>query len=98
MNDQIRDLVIEYDGIKFPIQALFVLLAQSASAEVRRRYESHGDVFEAIVLDRDFQQEFLRSYCDANSAYFSSIKKHIPSDCRRVLDIGCGIGLIDIFV
>ncbi len=91
-------MVVEYEGIKFPMRVLHVLLAQSAAAEVRRRYEGLGDVFETIAINPDFQQDFLNSYYKANFDFFNTIKSHIPSDCRRGLDIGCGIGLIDIFI
>lgn len=91
-------MVVECVGIKFPIRVLQVLLAQSASAEVRHRYEGLGNVFETIIINRDFQQDFLKSYCKANFDFFNTIKNHIPSDCRRVLDVGCGIGLIDMFI
>lgn len=89
---------VEYGGIRFPHQALLVLLAQSASAEVRRRYEDRGDVFQTILTDGEFQREFLESYLDANRQYFAAMEPHIPAPCRRVLDVGCGIGLLDLFL
>ena len=56
------DPVIEYEGIIFPISTLQILLAQSASAEVRRRFESEGNVFETIKVNREFQRAFIDSY------------------------------------
>lgn len=90
--------IVEFDGIRFPIRALEILLAQSASAEVRRRYEAKGDIFQAIRSNRAFQQEFLKSYVQANRNFFELMRPHLPHQCRRVLDIGCGIGLLDLFI
>lgn len=92
------DPVIEHQGILFPIPTLQILLAQSASAEVRRRFESKGDVFDLIKINRDFQRTFIDSYMRATLNFFHAIKPHIQADCRRVLDIGCGIGLLDLLI
>lgn len=92
------DPVIEYEGIFFPVSILQILLAQSASAEVRRRFESEGNVFETIKLNRDFQHAFIASYMQANLNYFQVIKPRIPAVCGRVLDIGCGVGLLDLLI
>lgn len=92
------DPVIEYEGIIFPISTLQILLAQSASAEVRRRFESEGNVFETIKVNREFQRAFIDSYMQANRNYFQLIKPQIPADYGRVLDIGCGVGLLDLLI
>ena len=92
------DSVIDYKGILFPLSVLQVLLAQSASAEVRRRFEGKGNVFDTIRVSREFQQAFIGSYVQANLNYFEAIRPHMPTDCRRVLDIGCGIGLLDLLI
>lgn len=92
------DPVIEHEGIFFPLSTLQVLLAQSASSEVRRRFKSEGNVFETISVNREFQRAFIDSYMQANLNYFQVIKPQIPSDCGRVLDIGCGVGLLDLLI
>lgn len=91
-------LVVEHEGLLFPLWSLHVLLAQGAAAEVRRRFERAGSVFETIATDRDFQQAFLASYVGANRAVFAAIQAQMPPGCRRVLDIGCGLGLIDLLL
>jgi len=92
------DPVIEHEGIFFPVSTLQILLAQSAAAEVRRRFESEGNIFETINVNREFQRAFIDSYIQANRNYFQLIKPQIPIDCRRVLDIGCGVGLLDLLI
>lgn len=92
------EAVIEHRGILFPAPVLWVLLAQSASAEIRRRYESQGDVFDLILVHREFQQVFLDSYLRANELYFDAIRGDLPVSGGRVLDIGSGIGLLDLMI
>ncbi|MCQ9378579.1 hypothetical protein [Methyloversatilis sp. XJ19-49] len=87
-----------HDGIVFPLSVLHVLLAQGAAAEVRRRYEGEGDVFATILENRAFQEEFIASYLEANRVFFTAIKSCLPATCRSILDIGCGIGLIDLLL
>lgn len=93
-----KEAVIDFEGIRFPEAVLHVLLAQSASAEVRRRYEGEGDVFRTILVDKTFQRDFIGSYLQANVGFFDAIAAQVPTDCRRILDIGCGIGLIDLLL
>lgn len=93
-----NDPVVEHEGVLFPLLILRILLAQSASTEVRRRFEPEGNVFDTIMVNRKFQQEFLDSYMQANLNFFQAIKPHIQANCRRVLDIGCGIGLLDLLI
>jgi SAM-dependent methyltransferase len=90
--------VIEHGKILFPISILQCLLAQSASAEVRRRYEFEANIFEEIKTNTEFQTAFIDSYVQANLKYFELIKSQIPADCCRLLDIGCGIGLLDLLI
>jgi SAM-dependent methyltransferase len=90
--------VVEHQGVRFPAPVLWVLLAQGASAEVRRRYEGQGNVFDRILEDRDFQTAFLESYWKANHDYFTAIRPHLPSHGGRILDIGAGIGLLDLLI
>ena len=91
-------LAIEHEGIVFSIAALRILLAQSASAEVRRRFESEGSVFETIATNAEFQHAFLGSYVRANAGYFAALCAQMPAPCRRILDIGCGLGLLDLLL
>jgi len=92
------DPVVEYQGIRFPVSILQILLAQSASAEVSRRFESEGDVFETIKINSEFQHAFIESYMQANYNYFQIVKPQIPNDCSRILDIGSGVGLLDLLI
>jgi SAM-dependent methyltransferase len=92
------DPIVEHEGIFFPVSTLQILLAQSASAEVRRRFEPEGNVFETVKVNPIFQRAFIESYMQANLNYFQLIKPQIPTACRRVLDIGCGIGLLDLLI
>ena len=92
------DPVIQHKGIYFPVSIMQILLAQSAAAEVRRRFESKGNVFELIKVNRQFQRAIIDSYLHANLSYFHVIKPRIPAECDRVLDIGCGIGLLDLLI
>ena len=93
-----KSSMIEHQGVLYPLPVLHILLAQSASAEVRRRFENQGNVFDLIQTNPEFQQSFLSSYVQANTAYLDLIKPHIPRHCHRILDIGCGIGLIDFLI
>ena len=90
--------VIEYRKIFFPISILQCLLAQSASAEVRRRFKFEANIFEEIKTNIEFQTAFIDSYVAANIKYFELIKSRIPLNCSRLLDIGCGIGLLDLLI
>lgn len=91
--------LVEFGGYKFPTTALNVLLAQSAAAEVRRRYENpNEDIFKTIKISSSFQQEFLESYIAANTLFYNDIKQYVPEGSRRILDIGCGIGLIPLLL
>ncbi len=93
------DDVVEFKKILFPMSCLKVLLAQSAAAEVRRKYDDGvTDVFSIMKTNTHFQQEFLKSFVEANEIYFSKIKNYIPTEYNSVLDIGCGIGLISLYI
>lgn len=94
-----NETIVEYKGLKFPVSALHVLLAQSAAAEVRRQYEGNDtNVFEMIETNQKFQEEFLDSFVSACMLYFDNIKHHVPTSCHRLLDIGCGLGLISLLI
>lgn len=90
--------VFEHQGVRFPAAVLWVLLAQGASAEVRRRYESQGNVFDQILINAEFRDAFLASYWKANHDYFEAIRAHLPAHGGRILDIGAGIGLLDLLI
>lgn len=90
---------IEFQGLKYPMAALQVLLAQSASAEVRRKYEREGeDIFEILRGNEEFQAAFLDSVVTASKAYVSNVLPYVPEGCANILDIGCGIGLVPLLI
>jgi SAM-dependent methyltransferase len=90
--------MVAYEDLLFPASTLQILLAQSASAEVRRRFEPQGNVFDLIKSNHEFQHEFIDSYMKTNLKFFHAIWPHIPERCHKVLDIGCGIGLLDLLI
>jgi len=90
--------VIAYEDLLFPVSTLQILLAQSASAEVRRRFEPKGNVFDLIKTNHEFQHEFIDSYMKTSLKFFHTIKPNIPERCHKILDIGCGIGLLDLLI
>jgi SAM-dependent methyltransferase len=98
LRQQKSEPVIAYEDFLFPASTLQILLAQSASAEVRRRFEPQGNVFDLIKTDHEFQHAFIDSYMKTNLKFFQAIRPHIPKKCHKVLDIGCGIGLLDLFI
>lgn len=90
---------IEFQGLKYPMAALRVLLAQSASAEVRRKYEREGeDIFEILRGNEEFQAAFLDSVVTASKAYVSNVLPYVPEGCANILDVGCGIGLVPLLI
>ncbi|WLG97381.1 hypothetical protein [Pseudomonas sp. FP198] len=90
---------IEFQGLKYPMAALQVLLAQSASAEVRRKYEREGeDIFEILKGNEEFQTAFLDSVVTASKAYVKNVLPYLPEKCTNILDIGCGIGLVPLLI
>ena len=94
-----KNNVVEFKGLKFPVSALHILLAQSAAAEVRRRYESDdANLYELIETNQKFQEEFLDSFVSACTLYFDNIKQQLPTTCHQILDIGCGLGVISLLI
>ena len=91
--------IVEFKGLQYPMSAFQVLLAQSASAEVRRQYEKDGEnIFETLKSSEEFQHAFLESVVSASTLYVNNTLPHVPSHCRRLLDIGCGIGLVPLLI
>lgn len=91
--------IVVFRGLKYPMAALQVLLAQSASAEVRRQYEREGeDVFVTLQKNEEFQAAFLDSVVRASTLYFNNVFPHVPVACENILDIGCGIGLVPLLI
>jgi ubiquinone/menaquinone biosynthesis C-methylase UbiE len=52
------------------------------------------DEFDAEIIQTDFDRLALlsRDDWDHNSHYGGFLLKHLPQDCKRVLEIGCGTG------
>lgn len=99
VEDKMDNGYVEFRGLKYPMTALKVLLAQSAAAEVRRKYERDGeDIFEILKGNREFQEAFLDSVVTASELYVNNIASHLPRECSAILDIGCGIGLVPLLI
>lgn len=61
---------------------------------IRSTFPYLADRIEVLFLAK----RFASCYTSDMMQEYSSIKEHLPKNCRRVLDIGCGISGIDIFI
>jgi SAM-dependent methyltransferase len=76
--------------LKFPHNCFYRKLKKISPISLYNTFVNTEAYFRRVVIKR--------LYCEDMSIEYETIKDHLPQTCENILDIGCGMAGIDIFL
>lgn len=86
--------------VRFTPEAPAYLVAQGCGGGIvnrfARRQGRHPQ--DELKVNSAYRDAILQEYVRRSKKHFDLLSKHVPSPCRRFLDIGCGLALVSLFI
>lgn len=83
----------------FDLGDLNILYRQSAGKHLFRDLESKNlDVIEYLKNNKSLRDRFSNEYSKFHFEYAQAIRPFLPKSPKSILDIGCGLGVISLFL
>ncbi len=92
------ELSIPSDAVKYILyqRTEYLRIASSRALRALDRLSPWSVYRSAVAIEsRLRRRQIRRSFSGAMRSEYEQIRSHLPRDCNRILDIGCGVGGID---